>query len=205
MRQFISVLIICSTIVSCNKDKPSNSEVVYVDDLSQLDSGALVRIVDKDGKVIRDDFASRMNNTWMAKDGLNGDIFYDFEIDSSGNKIKTRAFKYDYRSEYFSVDINNDTLYLGDHFVGYISFKMENGNEAIIDTKNSQVIIKEGTSQDRLSGYQVYEHRIVTKSIGAKDFKGKIIIDGEEYPFEYKYVVLGTGRNLSAAEPRPTD
>lgn len=191
MRNYILVaLIICIAIISCNKDKPKDDEIVYLEDLSELDSGALVRIVDKDGNVIRDDFASSKNNIWMESSDLNGDIFYDFVSDSSRQKTKIRAFKYDYRTEYFSVDMNNDTIPLGDEFVGYIGFEMKNGNRAIIDTEDRQVIIKESIDQNASSDYQVYQHKVDANDTGTYDFKGKIVIGEEEFPFEYKYVVI---------------
>ncbi|MEM8510705.1 MAG: hypothetical protein AAF717_22930 [Bacteroidota bacterium] len=193
MRSIILIVFIV-LIVSCEEKKSNETgtDVIQVEDFV-VDS-LTGRAYDNEGNYLGIAFVPKQNPKLGMGQGLNGDIFYDYEFNSDGEKVKLRAFKYEYRSEYFLIDINNDTVNLGEEFIGYLGFNPSGKNQAVIETEDKEILVS--SKEERIqTNFLRYEHRVVPDSLGIKFFKGVITIDAVEYPFEYKYVVIPSNMN----------
>ena len=183
-------LLFVVVLYSCGDQKSQEEDVIYVDDFSEIDTSNIVMMTDEEGNILYQKSDIDLDK-FVLMHGVNDTIFYEYENDSSGNRYVNKMFKYEYHKEFFQVDIKDDSIHVGDEFVGYIAFVLDDKNRAIIfDGAGEKVITKDDLEQNSSLGFKVYEYRVLAENTGIMEFNGKIVIREEEFPFEYKYVVI---------------
>ncbi|ELR68596.1 hypothetical protein C900_00221 [Fulvivirga imtechensis AK7] len=190
MRKVTVIIFSLVYLIACEGKK--EQEVIKINDISEIDTTNTAIIVDEDGNILyqNPEFGFNGENIFIAN-SINDTVFYSIGEDSLGTNKKNRVFKYEYHRESFQIDIKDDSIQLGDEFIGYIAFEMNKNNKVIINGEDEDITITQGDfEQDSSLSFQPYEYRIVTQDTGVKEFKGKVFVDNEEYPFEYKYVVV---------------
>ncbi|WP_157494194.1 hypothetical protein [Fulvivirga imtechensis] len=119
---------------------------------------------------------------------VGGELFYLYYSDENNepvydsieNKKKLKkVFHYDYINEFFDISMKTDTVKLGKEFIGNIYSQQK---DIRIEIKGLDEVL---TSEDL-----PYTHKIKATELGIYSFSGIIYTFGENYPFEYKYIVV---------------
>lgn len=93
-------------------------------------------------------------------------------------------FKY-VRSDYYITKISNDTLELGETFLGQIIFTKEKGI----------IKIESPTDTTFSAGEYVFEYTPTTLRVN--EFKGTVNVSSKEFPFLYKFITVEKGKRTS--------
>jgi hypothetical protein len=111
---------------------------------------------------------------------VNGKISYKLEQDSLGSWEKTYVYKDKYHQEFFWVGINNDTLSKNESLIGRIFIRKLPGykTNVVFNLVNGDTTIRQSQSI-----------KLMPMKSGLNILKGKVYVNNDEYPFEYKYWV----------------
>ena|SRR5688572_6554116 len=115
---------------------------------------------------------------------INGEIVYHFDPKTSELRM-VQSFK-NLKSGYYLTRLKNDTLELGEDFIGEVIF-MREGTLHLTSPLDTLYKTTKGTQ-----GY--YKAKVPTSNLGTYEFSGKMKFDTEEYSFLYKYIVVEKGQ-----------
>ncbi|MFN6945897.1 MAG: hypothetical protein ACK4ND_13190 [Cytophagaceae bacterium] len=168
---------------SCND---RGSTVIYTDGTPPIDSSTAFMITfDEDGNV-KERYVNKkhfdVGNLEAVINGLNDSCFYEFKTNEGVGK-KHRVFKHLYRNESFRVEIENDSVSVGDAFKAYLDLL---DDEITFFVEGGEDYKKEETNE---AGIRSIVFSKKENSDGLKSFKGYIMEKGRKIPFNYNYVV----------------
>lgn len=187
MKKIIIVFLGILLFNACTDSK--DTKVIYTDGPPPIDSSAAFMITyDENGEVkdyyINKNFFNK-ENIVTSKSTLNSNLFYEIKKDSLGKKSKIRAFKYSYMKDSYSIHIGNDTIALGEKFIGVINLSKKNIGLEIEDSASYESEVNKNGSGRTVTFFKR------TNALGIGNFKGRLMKhDGIVIPFEYNYVVV---------------
>jgi hypothetical protein len=109
---------------------------------------------------------------------INDTVMYWY--DPVTNKMKAvMNLKY-HKNKFYSTRISNDTLELGETFIGEVNLKGRGG----------QIKLQQPTDSIVDNDLQI---KYIPQTKGLFEFKGQVTFDSIEFPFEYKFIVVDKG------------
>lgn len=111
---------------------------------------------------------------------INGEVIYYF--DATTLALRMLLSLKNHKNGYYMVRLKNDTLEIGEEFIGEVIFM----REGILDLNNPYDTLFKGGSY--------YKARLIPSGLGTYDFSGKLKFDSGEFPFSYKFIVVGKGQ-----------
>lgn len=135
---------------------------------------------------------------------INGNVIYDFKRDNKNRLIKSIVRKISYMKNGALVGIKNDTVKIGEDFIGILGFS------ALVDTKYFELYVNKNNKMikvpdqnfeliaddDILNTTNIKHHyKEKAKKIGINEFEGilKFQLEGspkDSIKFLYKYIVI---------------
>jgi hypothetical protein len=189
MKKLICILSIVFLIACNGKEKTEDEK--FFEKYPALKNASKIKndtaIYDSDGNEIKIKVNSKNAGDIERVNSVGGELFYKYKTskegdvltDSLGNKVLQSVFKYDYRNEFFDVLMLNDTVKMDEKFTGIIYGYIED-IEIQIDGLNHVVTFKD----------LPFTYKVKKEQPGIYTFSGVITTSGNEYPFNYKYIVL---------------
>jgi hypothetical protein len=189
MKELISMLSIIF-IISCNGKEKTEDEKFF-EKYPALKNASKIKndtaIYDSEGKMINLKVNPKNEHNIERVNSVGGELFYKYKVskegdvltDNGGNKILESVFKYDFRNEFFDIIMLRDTLKMGEKFTGII-YGYDEDIEIQVEGLNHTVTFKDLPF--------TYNER--KEKPGIYSFAGVVTTFGNEYPFEYKYIVL---------------
>jgi hypothetical protein len=185
MKRLLIIIIIFISLFSSCKDRGT---VIYRDGPPPFNdtTKTMVSIVGEDGKLIHF-FNKRffsLNNIKLVGSDVNDSIYYLFDTKEDSLKIITTVFKSSYKKPLFIIEINNDTVEIGQEFTGSIHL-MNKSISIDLDKENEY---KKTVVKNKFKNTFRYVYK--PNALGHNKFKGTLEIDRSLIPFEYNFIVI---------------
>ena len=196
MAPFLFDIYTLSSLISCSSNQDSSDITFEIENGAEIPEGYLVveigdskiavdtsrasQVYDEEGNLIYEN-PTYQSDSFQVGSNLNGDVIYRLQKNDLGTYIKTEVFKYEYKSELYSVSISSDTIELGDEVILFV--RGNHPNYSAFRVSNFDTI--------RLSDNQNYrpEIHLTPESSGVYPIHGFIKLSKSIVPFEYKVVV----------------
>jgi len=123
---------------------------------------------------------------------LNGDVQFQYELTPDGEygydrqgRLSKMIVKKDYAdgdvfNASFMIYILNDTLNIGDTFTGVVWTRFDNKEIHLVAPINKDTVTSAGD----------FRFLFTCEKAGIQNFKGTLLLDSKEIPFEYRFLVL---------------
>ncbi|ELR69204.1 hypothetical protein C900_05400 [Fulvivirga imtechensis AK7] len=177
-------------LIACNGKKKTEDEKFF-EKYPALKNASKIKndtvIYDSDGNLIKVQVNPKTVDNVEKVNSVGGELFYKYKTseegeilsDSLGNKILESVFKHEYRNEFFEVLMRDDSVKVGEEFIGVI-YGFQDDIKINIDGLSHVVTYKD----------LPFTYKVRNDQPRIYSFSGKIKTFGKEYPFEYKYVVV---------------
>jgi hypothetical protein len=121
---------------------------------------------------------------------INGEVMYRFDPETYNVEM---VFNFKQKKNgYYLIQINNDTLEIGEEFQGRIFFQRHGICELI---KPYDTLVDTKISKSEFFGV-----KWPTNEIGESEMSGTLRFDDEQFPFEYKFIVVDKGTRKNKFE-----